>query len=117
METLSTPASVLIVDDIPHNISLLNAALMDEYVIKVATRGKHAIDICQSMPVDIILLDVMMPEMDGFEKCRQLKEDPRTRAIPVIFVTARGEVQDESKGFACGAVDFRQIPFFRHRAV
>jgi putative two-component system response regulator len=110
MKTTSPPACVLIVDDIPHNISLLNAALIDDYVIKVATRGKHAIDICQSMPVDIILLDVMMPEMDGFETCRHLKEDPRTRSIPIIFVTARGEVQDEAMGFACGAVDYITKP-------
>jgi putative two-component system response regulator len=110
METATAQASVLIVDDTPHNISLLNAALRDEYIIKVATRGKQAIDICQTMPVDIILLDVMMPDMDGFETCRQLKEDSRTRDIPVIFVTARGDVQDESRGFACGAVDYITKP-------
>ncbi len=110
MKTATAQASVLIVDDTPQNISLLNAALMDEYIIKVATRGKHAMEICRSMPIDIILLDVMMPEMDGFETCRQLKDDPRTRAIPVIFVTARGEIQDESMGFACGAVDYITKP-------
>jgi CheY-like chemotaxis protein len=59
--------------DTPLNISLLNAALMDEYIIRVATSGMQAIDICLSMPVDIVLLDVMMPEMDGFETCRRLK--------------------------------------------
>ncbi len=110
MRTISTPACVLIVDDVPNNISLLNAALIDEYIIKVATRGRHAIDICRSMPVDIILLDVMMPEMDGFETCRALKEDPRTWDIPVIFVTASGDVEDESMGFACGAVDYITKP-------
>ena len=110
MEITTAQASVLIVDDVPHNISLLNAALMDEYIIKVATKGQHAIDICNSMPIDIILLDVMMPEMDGFETCRQLKENPFTRAIPVIFVTARGEIHDESRGFDCGAVDYITKP-------
>ena len=99
-------ATVLIVDDAPHNISLLNAALMGEYTVKAATSGKQALDICCSSPVDIILLDVMMPEMDGFTTCRRLKELPQTRAIPVIFVTARNEMKDESMGFACGAVDY-----------
>ena len=110
MTTTSNPAHVLIVDDIPQNISLLNAALMEEYIVKVATGGLQAINICRSMPIDIILLDVMMPEMDGFETCRRLKEDPLTRNIPVIFVTARGEIKDESKGFACGAVDYITKP-------
>jgi len=103
-------SSVLIVDDTPQNISLLNAALMDEFSIIVATSGRQAIEICQSMPVDIVLLDVMMPELDGFETCRALKGDPRTRSIPVIFVTALGESKDESAGFACGAVDFITKP-------
>lgn len=110
MKTASAPASVLIVDDTPQNISLLNAALMDKYTVKVATSGKQAIDICLSMPIDIILLDVMMPEMDGFETCRQLKGHLLTGSIPVIFVTARGEVKDESMGFACGGVDYITKP-------
>lgn len=110
MKTISEPATVLIVDDIPNNISLLNAALMDEYSVKAATSGAQAIDICLTMPVDIILLDVMMPEMDGFETCRRLKDNPLTSTIPVIFVTARGEVNDESMGFACGGVDYITKP-------
>ena len=103
-------ATVLIVDDSPENISLLHAALRDEYSLKAATSGKQAIEICLSMPVDLILLDVMMPEMDGFETCRHLKEHPRTREIPVIFVTARDDVQDESMGFSCGAIDYINKP-------
>jgi putative two-component system response regulator len=110
MKNTLTPANVLIVDDTPQNISLLNAALMEEYTIKVATSGQQAIDICHSMPIDIILLDVMMPEMDGFETCRKLKENPWSSSIPVIFVTARGEVKDESMGFDCGAVDYITKP-------
>lgn len=102
--------TILLVDDTPENIALLNATLRDEYTIKVATRGKKAIEIARTMPVDIILLDVMMPEMDGFETCRRLKEDPMTRRIPVIFVTARGDVEDESIGFACGGVDYITKP-------
>jgi putative two-component system response regulator len=112
-------ATVLIVDDTPQNISLLNSALRDVYTIKVATSGQQAITICLSMQIDIILLDVMMPEMDGFETCRRLKEDPLTSEIPVIFVTARGEIKDESMGFSCGAVDYItkpiRIPIVRSR--
>lgn len=102
--------TVLIVDDISNNISLLNEVLMDEYGIRVAKSGAKAIEIARSMPVDLILLDVMMPEMDGFETCRRLKLDPLTRRIPVIFVTARGEVEDESMGFSCGGVDYITKP-------
>jgi len=109
-KTASAPASVLVVDDTPENISVLNAALDDEYIIRVATRGAEAIDICNSMPVDLVLLDVMMPAMDGFETCRQLKRNPMTRGIPVIFVTALGETKDESMGFACGAADYINKP-------
>jgi putative two-component system response regulator len=109
-----TPAAatptILIVDDTPQNISLLNAALKDEYNLLAATSGQQALDICQSMPVDLVLLDVMMPDMDGFETCRRLKHNPLTQAIPVIFVTARGEVEDEETGFACGAVDYITKP-------
>ncbi|MEI6209177.1 MAG: two-component system response regulator [Desulfuromonadales bacterium] len=110
MKSTLKPATVLIVDDTPQNISLLNAALIGDYTIKIATSGQQAIDICRSMPIDIILLDVMMPEMDGFEACRKLKADPQTSSIPVIFVTARGEVKDESMGFDCGAVDYITKP-------
>jgi putative two-component system response regulator len=110
MTTPSSPATILIVDDVPQNISLLNAALMDEFHIKAATSGAQAINTCLSMPIDLILLDVMMPDMDGFETCRRLKLHPQTGAIPVIFVTARGEVKDESTGFACGGVDYINKP-------
>jgi putative two-component system response regulator len=106
----SSPATILIVDDSPQNISLLNAALLDEYTLKAATSGRQAIDICLAMPIDLILLDVMMPQMDGFETCRLLKEHPLTRSIPVIFVTAKGDANDESTGFACGAVDYIAKP-------
>jgi putative two-component system response regulator len=104
------PATVLIVDDSPHNISLLNSVLMGEYTVKAATSGKQALEICLSSPVDIVLLDVMMPEMDGFATCRHLKDHPLTRALPVIFVSARNEIKDESMGFACGAVDYITKP-------
>jgi putative two-component system response regulator len=109
-EKVPVTATVLVIDDTPLNISLLNAALSDEYTVKAATSGKDGIEICSSMPVDIVLLDVMMPEMDGFETCRQLKKNPLTKNIPTIFVTAMGEIDDESTGFACGAVDYITKP-------
>lgn len=108
--TPSIPANVLLVDDIPQNISVLNAILSDNYAIKVATSGLQAIETCLSTPVDIILLDVTMPEMDGFDTCRRLKDNPLTRGIPVIFVTAKNETGDESQGFACGGVDYITKP-------
>ena len=110
MEANKARKTVLVVDDTPDNVSILNAALMDEYTIKVATRGKKAIEIAMTTPVDIILLDVMMPEMDGFETCRRLKAEPQTRSIPVIFITARGEIEDEAKGLASGGVDYIAKP-------
>jgi putative two-component system response regulator len=108
--SLPVRRTVLVVDDTSDNISLLNEALMDDYTVKVAKSGKKAIEIARSMPVDIILLDVMMPHMDGFETCRRLKADPMTHRIPVIFVSARGEAEDESMGFSCGGVDYITKP-------
>lgn len=110
METGFARRTVLVVDDVPENISMLNAALVHEYNVKVAMSGKKAIDIASASPVDIILLDVMMPEMDGFETCRRLKGNPVTRRIPVIFVTALQDTADEAMGFACGGVDYITKP-------
>ena len=110
MESDDKRCTVLIVDDNTDNISLLKAALIDQYNIKAAKLGAKALEIARSMPIDLILLDVMMPEMDGFETCRRLKADPVTSKIPVIFITARGEVADESKGFTCGGVDYITKP-------
>ena len=110
MEANMTRRVVLIVDDTPDDVSILNAALMGEYDIKVAMRGKKAIEIAMTTPIDIILLDVMMPGMDGFETCRRLKEEERTRNIPVIFITVRGEIEDETKGLSCGGVDYIAKP-------
>ena len=102
---------VLVVDDKPVNIDILSAILREDYVVKAATNGRKALGIAESVtPVDLILLDVMMPEMDGYEVCRRLKDNPLTRRIPVIFVTSKGEIEDEATGFACGAVDYLSKP-------
>ncbi len=101
---------ILIVDDAPENIDILGRALMD-YKRSVALNGEKALQRAMSdIPPDLILLDVMMPGMDGYEVCRRLKAEARTRDIPVIFVTAKDEVEDETHGFALGAVDYITKP-------
>jgi sigma-B regulation protein RsbU (phosphoserine phosphatase) len=103
---------ILIVDDTPLNISVITGALKDTYRTKVATSGAKALAIAAADErPDLILLDVMMPEMDGYEVCRRLKDDPTTREIPVIFLTAQTEAEDETRGFQVGAVDYVHKPF------
>ena len=103
---------ILVVDDTPLNISVITGALKDTYRTKVATSGAKALAIAAaSKKPDLILLDVMMPEMDGYEVCRRLKADPTTREIPVIFLTAQTEPEDETRGFQVGAVDYVHKPF------
>jgi putative two-component system response regulator len=103
--------TILIVDDVPENLEILSAFLRDIYTVKVATRGQRALDIVRRSPPDLILLDIMMPEMDGFEVCRRLKSDYTTRHIPVIFATAKIEPEAELEGLALGAVDYISKPF------
>ena len=103
---------LLIVDDTPANIQILVGLLQADYELKVATRGAQALKICEQTPdLDLILLDVMMPEMDGFEVCRILRGSPATRAIPVIFLTAKTETDDVVHGFELGANDYVSKPF------
>ena len=101
--------SILIVDDTPENISVLGAVLKD-YKKYIATGGEKALQIVDAKMPDIILLDVMMPEMDGYEVCSRLKSNPKTKDIPVIFITAKTQVEDETKGLGLGAVDFITKP-------
>lgn len=102
---------VLIVDDTPDNITLLSALLKDNYKIKIATNGVKALHIASTLPSpDLILLDVMMPEMDGYETCKRLKSNPATAEIPVIFLTAKSQVSDEEMGLKLGAVDYISKP-------
>ncbi|WP_109119123.1 response regulator [Azospirillum sp. TSO22-1] len=103
----SARATVLIVDDTVDNLSLIGSFLKDLYQIKAANNGAAALRIALSAsPPDLILLDIMMPGMDGYEVCRRLKADPRSRDIPVIFLTARSSVDDEKFGLDLGAVDY-----------
>ena len=102
---------VLVVDDTPENIDVLSGALRGDYKIKVAASGEAALRIAAGDPKpDIVLLDIMMPEMDGYEVCRRLKANPVTARIPVIFITAKAEVSDEQRGFELGAVDYITKP-------
>lgn len=103
---------LLLVDDVPSNIKVLIEALQDEYEITIATAGERALRWASSdNPPDLILLDIMMPGMDGYEVCRRLKADPVTARIPVIFVTAMHEEEDETKGLSLGAVDYVHKPY------
>ncbi len=104
--------TILIVDDTPINLGVISGALKDSFATKVATSGEKALAIATGKDKpDLILLDIMMPEMDGYEVCRRLKADPDTRDIPVIFLTSQTEAEDETKGFDVGAVDYIHKPF------
>ena len=108
--TIKQRPTILAVDDTPANLSLLNELLKGEYRMKLVNNGAKALQLAAATPPDLILLDIMMPEMDGYEVCRRLKADPATQRIPVIFLTAKDEVEDETRGFAQGAVDFIHKP-------
>ncbi|HAT49489.1 MAG: response regulator [Nitrospirae bacterium] len=103
--------TVLIVDDVPENLYVLQRILAVHYRVQIATNGRTAIKIALSpSQPDLILLDVMMPELDGYETCQLLKQQERTRDIPILFVTAKSEVEDETKGFELGAADYLVKP-------
>ncbi|MDP1527196.1 MAG: protein kinase [Rhodocyclaceae bacterium] len=97
-------------DDTPQNLSLMSDLLEPHYNVKLAPSGARALKIVAATPLDLIMLDIMMPEMDGYEVCRQLKENPQTRHIPVIFLTAMDRMEDEEKGLVLGAVDYVTKP-------
>jgi diguanylate cyclase (GGDEF)-like protein len=103
-------ATVLLVDDVPSNLSLLSNILGDDYRIQLANNGVKALALVAAAPPDLILLDVMMPGMDGYEVCRQLKANPATCDIPVLFVTAKHQLDDEELGLTLGAMDYIHKP-------
>ncbi len=103
---------LLLVDDTPSNIDVLVGTLKSNYDLKVANRGAKALQICaEDDPIDLVLLDIMMPEMDGFEVCQRLRADPRTAEVPIIFITAKTAVEDAVRGFELGANDYVTKPF------
>lgn len=106
----SSKGKILIIDDFPASVRILANQLAEDYRVLTAASGSEALDIIQRETPDLILLDIMMPVMDGYELCRQLKLDEKFHHIPIIFVTARAEEEDEEKGLALGAVDYLVKP-------
>jgi serine phosphatase RsbU (regulator of sigma subunit) len=103
---------LLLVDDDPSHIHVVRSILKDDYKIRIATSGAQALELARVKPLpDLVLLDVMMPDMDGYEVCGHLKAGSETRDVPVIFLTLKMEVVDEARGFAVGAVDYIHKPF------
>src|SRR6201998_4768180 len=104
-------ARVLVVDDVPANVKLLEARLSAEYFdVVTAMSGKEALTICERAECDLVLLDVMMPDMDGFEVCRRIKANPATHHLPVVIVTALDQISDRVRGIEAGADGFLTKP-------
>lgn len=109
---------ILLVDDTPANLDILRRTLVDEgYEISTASSGEAALKVVSRIPPDLILLDIMMPGIDGMETCRRLKENKETREIPVIFITAKTGTEDMVQGFSLGAVDYIPKPFRREEVL
>ncbi|MGC4087340.1 MAG: response regulator [Polyangiaceae bacterium] len=109
--TLHPKPVVLIVDDSPESIDILRGALSDSFQVKAAIRGRLALELVANDAPDLVLLDVMMPDLDGYEVCRQLKANPETASIPVIFVTTLSHVGSEARGIELGAIDYITKPY------
>lgn len=110
MELTAVRPTVLVVDDAPENLMVMEAILGDDYSLKLLSDAKEALEYAFATPPDLILLDIMMPDPDGFETCRRLKANPKLSDVPVIFITAKSNVQDEEMGFSVGASDFIHKP-------
>lgn len=110
MSVSSEYPTVLVIDDEPFNLMLMDNILNKDYIVQKASNGQEALKLAFADPPDLILIDVMMPVMDGFEVCRQLKANSTTMHIPVIFITAKNEISDEEHGFEVGASDFIHKP-------
>lgn len=112
MNTTAEKKTLLVVDDDSENIQIVRSILGDSYKLRVATDGFKAMDLAMMEPIPgLILLDVIMPQMDGYEVCSRLKADPKTHDIPIIFLTGKTEVADETRGFEVGGVDYIHKPF------
>jgi putative two-component system response regulator len=111
------PATVLVVDDTPANLTLMSSVLREHWRVQLANSGAKALELAHRQAPDLILLDIMMPGLDGYETCRQLKADPRLSHVPVLFLTAMTQPEDEIRGFECGAADFIHKPFNPHTVV
>src|SRR3712207_527237 len=118
-QSLNVPkADILVIDDTPENLNLLSVMLIAQgYKVRSVTKGSTGLRGASAAPPDLILLDVNMPEMNGYEVCEQLKANERTREIPVIFISAVGDVLDKVKAFAVGGVDYITKPRSEERRV
>jgi class 3 adenylate cyclase len=115
VERETSSARILVVDDTPANIQTLAAILKEQgYQLSVATNGRQALELMEKMRPDLVLMDVMMPEMDGYEACGHIKASPSLRDIPIIFITAKTDTADIVRGFELGAVDYVGKPFNAH---
>src|SRR5690349_4561466 len=109
------PSRILIIEDEPANIQTLSTILKERgYNINIATNGRQGLEVLERIRPDLILLDIMMPEMDGFETCRRIKTSTASREIPIIFLTAKTDTADIVRGFELGAVDYVAKPFNAH---
>ncbi len=106
----SSKPTVLVIDDIPENLTLMYQLLKDDYKVKGANSGERGLALAETANPDLILLDIMMPEIDGYQVCEKLKSNPATSDIPIIFLTAKAERVDEHKGLKLGAVDYITKP-------
>ncbi len=111
MNDINKKQRILVVDDSSENIDILVSLFKDDYLVAAARDGAKALKMAEKNPPDLILLDIIMPGMDGYEVCRRLKENEATRNIPVMFITALNEAMDEVQAFGAGAVDFISKPF------
>lgn len=110
MEESAVRPTVLVVDDVTENLMIMEAILAKDYSLKLFSESQEALDYAFANPPDLILLDIMMPNIDGFEACRRLKANPKLVDIPVIFITAKNEDEYEELGFSVGASDFIHKP-------
>lgn len=110
MNQNKTKQTILVVDDTPTNIDVVKGILSEDYFVQAAINGEMALKIVEKQKPDLILLDIMMPEMDGYEVCRRLKADEASSGIPIMFFTTKTEAQDEVMGFKLGAVDYVTKP-------
>ena len=105
-----TEKNILVVDDTESNVDILVDALSEDYDVSVAMDGESALEIVEEEPPDLILLDIMMPDMDGYEVCEKLKSDSNTKAIPIIFLSGATDEASKEKGLALGAIDYITKP-------
>ncbi len=108
---MNPKARILIIDDSPGSIQMLAGILEADHEVYFATDGARGLELAREQAIDLILLDVVMPGMDGYQVCRRLKEEPAVRHVPVLFITAMGELEGEEKGLELGAADYIAKPF------